>query len=170
MANLKEKLLIVFWLILFINIYGCTPNGSQPIASATSIPSFTLLNLDSAKITHKDLIRGKRVMIIFFSPNCNHCNVLMHDMLAHINKLKNVEIIMATYDSFEGMIAFEKEHNLRKYANIKLGRDSKYFFIQFYKIDKIPFIALYDENGSEIAEFRGDVSVSTIIRTFEGNI
>src|SRR5215204_10049 len=141
MQTLKLKFFL--GVVIFGIIAGCAPDDSSYYDISPSIPHFTLVNIDSAQITQDDLEKGKQTLIIFFSPDCSHCGQLTHTMLNNIDKLQDTEILMTTYQPLDDMIAFYRKYELVKYANIKLGRDTKYFFIPFYKITRIPFIAFY---------------------------
>ena len=94
-----------------------------------AIPSFDLLKVDSSShITKADLLAKHKTLIMFFSPECTHCQHQTEDMIAAIDSLKDIQIVMATYQPFEEMVAFNQKYSIEKYKNIKLGRDIKYFF------------------------------------------
>jgi hypothetical protein len=52
-------------------------------------------------------------------------------MLAEVDKLKNTEIVVLRE---RDMTAFYEKYQIAKYPNIKMGRDTKFFFVPFYRI------------------------------------
>lgn len=143
-----------------------TPARKNPV-----IPQFDLLKTDSSThITKADIQAKHRTMIMFFSPECTHCQHQTEDMLAAIDSLKDIQIIMATYQPFEEMVAFNQKYNIYKYSNIKMGRDIKYFFPPFYRMKSLPHMALYNENGHYITSFEGNQKITKLLEAFEGKL
>ena len=132
------------------------------------IPAFDLLKVDSAShFTKADILPKHKTLIMFFSPDCSHCQHQTEEMIAGIDSLKDVQIVMVTYQPFETMVAFNQKYELEKYSNIKLGRDINYFFPPFYKMKSLPHLALYDDKGVYIAGFEGNQKVATLVDAFE---
>jgi thioredoxin-related protein len=131
------------------------------------IPSFDLLKADSAShLTKADILPKHKTLIMFFSPDCSHCQHQTEDMIAGMDSLKDVQIVMATYQPFETMVAFSQKYEIEKYSNIKMGRDVNYFFPPFYKMKSLPHLALYDDKGVYITGFEGNQKVATLVEAF----
>ncbi|MEO6314511.1 MAG: thioredoxin [Chitinophagaceae bacterium] len=142
---------------------------NAPFRKNPSIPAFDLLKTDSTThITKLDLAGKHKTIIMFFSPDCSHCQHQTEDMLAAIDSLKDIQIVMATYQPFEEMVAFNQKYAIDKYSNIKLGRDIKYFFPPFYRMKSLPHLALYNEKGNFITSFEGNVKVAKLVDSFAG--
>ena len=104
---------------------------------------------------------------MIFSPDCHYCREETKSLIENMDKLKDVEILMTTFEPLQAMTAYYKEFNLQQYANIKMGRDTRYFFPPFYNIKKIPFIALYDEKGQLLTTFQTNVTITTLLQSFK---
>jgi hypothetical protein len=91
-------------------------------------------------------------------------------MLKSIDQLKNIQIVMVTYQPFEEMVAFYQEYHLDKYANIKIGRDTRFFFVPYYRIRDLPYMALYDAKGKLIRSFEGNTSIDKIVKAFDKKV
>lgn len=140
---------------------------NAPYRRNPGIPPFDLLKVDSSThLTKADINVHKKTIIMFFSPECSHCQHQTEDMIAAIDSLKDIQIVMATYQPFEEMVEFNKKYGLEKYKNIKLGRDSKYFMPPFYRMRSLPHLALYDKD-KYITGFEGNQKISTILQAFE---
>ena len=53
--------------------------------------------------------------------------------------------------------------------NIKMGRDTQFFFPPFYKIKNLPFMALYNSTGKLITTFEGTTPMKKLLDSFKGN-
>jgi len=167
------RLLTAFILLAFsTGAFAQTDTDSNaPYRKNPGIPAFDLLKTDSSThITQADVIAKHRTMIMFFSPDCTHCQHQTEDMLAAIDSLKDIQIIMATYQSFEEMVAFNQKYSIYKYSNIKMGRDIKYFFPPFYRMKSLPHMALYNEKGNYITSFEGNQKIAKLLDAFDGKI
>jgi thioredoxin-related protein len=141
---------------------------NAPYRKNPGIPSFDLLKTDSSThLTRADINTKHKTIIMFFSPECTHCQHQTEDMIAAIDSLKDIQIVMATYQPFDEMVAFNQKYNIEKYSNIKLGRDIKYFFPPFYKMKSLPHLALYNNKGNYITSFEGNQKIAVLLEAFE---
>ena len=127
------------------------------------VPPITLLKSDSGIITKDELKKNRPIILMYFSPECHHCQKQMEDILVRIDDLEKVQIILATYRPMEELIAFQNKYKLHEHSNIQAGRDTKYFIQPFYRIKNLPYLALYDKKGKLITTFEGNVSVDRLI-------
>jgi len=140
---------------------------NAPFMKTPGIPAFDLLKTDSSThVTKADIKPKHKTIIMFFSPSCTHCQHQTEDMIAAMDSLKDVQIVMATYQPFEEMVEFNQKYSIEKYSNIKLGRDIKYFFPPFYRMKSLPHLALYNEKGLYITSFEGNQKIATLLEAF----
>ena len=141
--------------------------AQPPYQRFPTIPPFKILKVDSVGwYTRDDLKKNHRTLMMFFSPECEHCKHHTEDILAECDKFKDIESVMATYQPFSEMRDFYKYYRIGDHPNIKMGRDEKYFFQPFYNIHNLPFLGLYDAKGNLITTFEGNQKVSTIMKAF----
>jgi thioredoxin-related protein len=147
-----------------------TPDQANeaPYLRFPTIPPFHLLKLDSTTyLTKEDVKKNRRTIIMFFSPDCDHCKHQTESILQDFSKFKDIEIIMATYQPFEELKEFNTHYRLFEHPNMKLGRDEKFFLPPFYKIRNLPYLALYDKKGNLITTFEGTQKIDTILAAFD---
>jgi thiol-disulfide isomerase/thioredoxin len=138
-----------------------------PYQKFPTVPPFHLLKVDSATfVTKDDLKKHRRTMIMFFSPDCDHCKHQTDSILADFDKFKDIEIVMATYQPFGEMKDFYAHYHLAEHPNIKIGRDEKFFLAPFYRIRNLPYLALYDKKGNLIKTFEGTQKIATLLNAF----
>lgn len=142
-------------------------NASAPFMRFPTIPPFHLLKLDSATyLTKDDLRKNRRTIVMFFSPDCEHCKHQTEAILADFKDFKDIEIVMATYQPFSEMKDFNEHYKIYDHPNIQIGRDEKFVLPPFYKIRNLPYLALYDKKGNLITTFEGTQKVDTLLSAF----
>lgn len=142
-----KKLLILFSLIAAT---GCT-QAQQPKHNIDNIPPFHILRTDSTWFTPANLKKNKPVMIIYFSPDCSHCQHLVYEMKPKMKNFDNVQIVMITftdYDRLKMIQNFVRDFDLAKYQNITVGTEAHTYVVQrYYQVTTTPYIAIYDRKG-----------------------
>jgi thioredoxin-related protein len=142
------------------------PPDSPSYKRFPSIPPFTILQTDSTNLTKDNLKHHQPTLIMYFSPDCDHCKHQWAEMEKKMKELKKLQIVMVTYQPFNEMVDFYNEHKIADHPNIKMGRDTKFFLPPFFKIKSLPFQALYDKKGELITTFEGNVDVNKVLDAF----
>ncbi|MES2275180.1 MAG: thioredoxin-like domain-containing protein [Bacteroidota bacterium] len=123
-----------------------------PTVKAKPIPAYRILNADSAWVTPANLAKGKPVVIIYFSPDCSHCQRMMYELKPKLKELQNIEVVMITWSmnyDIRGIKEFRRDYGLKDYHNFTLGTEGYTKKVQdYYEVKTTPFIALYNSNGS----------------------
>lgn len=144
-----------------------TANAQAPFMRFPTIPPFHLLKLDSSTyLTKDDVKKNRKTIMMYFSPDCEHCKHEIESFLASWSKFRDIEIVMATYQPFGEMKEFNAHYKIYEHPNIHIGRDEKFFLPPFYKIRNLPYLALYDKKGNLITTFEGTQKVETIMDAF----
>jgi len=160
--------LAILFLFVLTSVSGQAQiDTTPPFKRNPILPPFELLQLDSSIFTKNRVEKKHKTMLMFFSPTCEHCKHQTEDMIKAMDSLKDIEIIMATYQPMEEIRQFYEKYHLSKYKNIKVGRDTKYFFPPFYRMRNMPYLALYNKKGNFITFFEGNHTVSTIVNAFK---
>jgi thioredoxin-related protein len=160
------------FVILFIAIGFCaqaqTDSTKAPYQRFPFIPPFQLLKLDSTTwLTKEDLRKDQPLLLMFFSPDCDHCQHQMEDMLKEMDAFKNVQIVMATAQPFSMMKAFYEKYQLARYPNIYIGHDTKYILPPFFHMRQLPHLSLYNSKGDLITTYTGNVKPAELIKTLK---
>ena len=167
---MKSVLIALLGFFIFSNGFAQTPANAPepPYLKNPTIPPFQLLEVDSVHMLTKEHIKkNKQVLLMFFSPECEHCKHQMRDILADFSKFKDIEIVMATFQPFEQMQTFYNYYRIADHPNILMGRDEKYMLPPFYRMQSLPYLALYDKKGNYITHFEGNQKVETILNSFQ---
>ena len=111
-----------------------------------------------------ELPKTKPVILIYFDPDCEHCQKLMKELFEKIDAFKKAEIIMVTFKPIEEVAGFEKLHSTQKYSNIIVGTEGVGFYLRnYYGLETMPFTALYDKKGNLNYSYRKETPVDDLI-------
>ncbi|MEI9935134.1 MAG: redoxin domain-containing protein [Ferruginibacter sp.] len=128
-----------------------------------AVPPFTITKVpDSSSFANTDLNKKQSVIIMEFSPDCEHCQRETDSLIAHIDLFKDVQIVMASPLNFENILKFYKDYKIADYPNITMGRDGAYALGSFYKIRNFPSIFVYDKEGHFKKAFSGSYPIQKI--------
>lgn len=134
-----------------------------PYQKSPIIPIFSLLQPDSTWYFNANLDTRKPLLLLYFSPDCGHCQLETEDIIANLSKLKNLQILMVTSRPYADMKAFATKYKLDKFPSIKIGTDPAYKITRFYKVESTPFSALYNKKGKLVKVYRKGIDMEELI-------
>ncbi len=160
-----KKILLLVCLIIAA---GCSQaQDTVDTKNIQNIPPFKILRTDSTWFTTANLKKGKPVMIIYFSPDCSHCQHMVYDMKPKMKQFGNIQIVMVTFTDFNRLKMiqnFQRDFDLAKYHNITIGTEGHTYIVQrYYQVRTTPFIAIYDKNGKLVKAYDKAPSIDTLI-------
>ena len=125
--------------------------GFSASAQQGKLPPFRMTQANGKVFKAQDLPMGKPIIIIYFSPECDHCEKLMQALLKRTAELKKASIAMITFLPIDKVAKFSSDYKLAQYSNIYVGTEGNTFFLKnYYKLTTMPFMALYNKNGDLI--------------------
>ncbi len=108
-------------------------------------------------------------MIIYFAPDCSHCQHLMYEMKPKMKQFGNIQIVMVTFMEPNMLIAvknFYRDFDLAKYPNITVGTEGHTYVVQrYYQVATTPYIAIYDHKGKLVKAFAKVPPMDELIAT-----
>lgn len=132
-----------------------------------NVPPFTIMALpDSTSFKKEDLSNRTKLMLVLFSPDCDHCRHFTRDLLSHYDLFKKVQIVMASSMDYSIIQSFYSEFNIARYPAIRMGRDVNYFLGTFFQVTQFPSVFLYDKKGKLIQDFSGTIDVEKLATFF----
>lgn len=167
-SRMKRALTVIAGLFFLSSVSAQTSTPSEPgYLKNPDFPPIRLLEVDSVHfVTRSDIKKNRKILLIFFSPECEHCKHQMQDILADFDKFKDIEIVMATFQPFDEMKNFYTYYRISDHPTIRMGRDEKYFLPPYFRMQNLPYLALYNKKGQYITHFEGNQKVDTILNGF----
>lgn len=152
---MRKSVLVITILLAAVSCFS--QNDTLPLyLQFKTIPPFKLQKPDSSGwITKADLHKNHRTIIMLFSPDCEHCQHQTEILLENIEKLKDVQIVMATTSPPHIIEWFINKYEMSKHKNFLIGRDQQVLLGPFYKLNNIPLLAIYDKKGLLVKVFDG---------------
>lgn len=157
-------------LITFLIIAGCTSAQDAKIAH---IPAYRILTTDSVFATPADLKKNKPVMIIYFSPDCSHCQRMMFELKPKMKELVNIQVVMITFShdyDIRGIKEFKNNFSLSNYPNFTIGTEGYTGFVQrYYNVKTTPYIAIYNKKGVLTKYFDKVPEADDVVKAVKAN-
>jgi len=134
-------------------------------AFSQHLPAFEMKLTNGKIFSSKKLLKSKPLIIIYFAPDCEHCQLLMDSIFKKINLFKNAQMILATFKPLNELADFENHYHTHTYNNINTGTEVPvFFFRKYYDLQTTPFTALYNKKGNLVIEYKKFTPVSDLLK------
>jgi thioredoxin-related protein len=156
-GNNAGTIMRIIFLFIFLTI------ASMKLSAQQKVPAFRM-SLSDGKLFHaSSLPQGKPIIVIYFSPECDHCQVLMKEWFKRSGDFRKASVAMITFLPLNSVALFEKEYNSKQHSNIITGTEGTAFYVRnYYKVLDLPFVALHDKNGNLITTYSKDIPLNAL--------
>jgi len=167
---MKRSVIIIVTLIFVSTTINAQTNTATASADTIAqyrknpaIPSFNIQMPDSSWFGKGNLQPKKPTLILYFSPDCGHCQLETEEVLSKMKELNNLQIVMVTSRPFEDMANFADHYKISRFPSIKIGTDPSRMVTQFYQVKFTPFSALYDKNGRLVKVYENGIDMPELV-------
>lgn len=165
---MKKPAALIAFLLLTMSAFTQTDSIAPPYKRYPIYPPVKLLLPDSVTLfTKEDLPKKNPVMLMLFSPTCEHCKQETKELVNQIDKFKGITIVMATSMPFDSMRVFREKFGLAQYKNIIVGHDTHYFLFSFFQNRNLPFLAFYNRKKTLISAYEGGIPMEKAAMEFD---
>lgn len=157
--------------VAILILFSCN-NKSTTIKTGLEgekIPPFKLLLSDSVSYLNTESITKGPVVFISLAPWCPYCKAQIEELISKIKSLQNIHFYILTTSPFKEFNQFTSTYQLNKYQNITTGIDNNYYFINYFKNNAVPYLAIYGKDKKLKAALVGKSSVDLIKEIAEQN-
>lgn len=139
-------------------------DDNAPYRKDPKLPPFRILQTDSTTWFTRDQLpkNSDFTIIIYFSPDCGHCQHEAKEVVKNMDSLKNTFMVWVSYKSISEIKAFNLEYGLNKFSNIRIGRDPMYAVPSFFQVKFTPFVAVYDKKGMFVKAYETGVEMAEL--------
>jgi thioredoxin-related protein len=142
-------------------------DSTQAYFKSPYIPAFNIRKVpDSSSFTNNMLQKGKPTILVFFDPDCDHCQEATKGFTSKIDRFKDVQILMVTIMQFDRTKKFYKDFKISDFPNITVTRDVIYDLPKFYMVHTIPDVYVYDKTGKLMRHYKKEIPVDEIAALF----
>ena len=135
-----------------------------PYLTNKNIPAFSLLLADGNNFTQNNIPNSKYTIIIYFSPDCGHCQHEATEMVKNIDSLKHTYIVWAGSRSMSELKAFSEKYGLNACPNMVCGQDQQYSIPSYYQVKYTPFVAIYDNRKQFVKAYEMGVEIPELLK------
>ncbi len=134
-----------------------------PYQKTPYIPSFKIQMPDSSWFSKSNLQPKKPTLILYFSPDCGHCQLETEELLSKMKQFNNLQIVMITSRPFEDMANFSDHYKIKRFPAIKIGTDPARLVTRFYDVKFTPFSALYNTKGMLVKAYEKGIDMEELV-------
>jgi thioredoxin-related protein len=155
--------------IFFLACVAAFASCKKPVETRTAETSDSLkerLPLIDVFVTTGDTVRMNalqgRNVLIFFTPDCDHCQREAADIHNHLDLFKDYTLYFVASQSLEVVRDFAVKYGIDNKPNIVLARAEIIPVVTQLKPTSMPTILIYDERGFLVKRFDGETKVEDI--------
>ena len=163
-GDMKKFAGLLLFVFISVAVFSQPADSLPPYRQVPIIPPFKILQPDSTWFTKANLKPKLPTWIIYFSPDCGHCQQETEEILTNIGKLQKMQIVFITSRPFADMKDFARYYSLSRFSNIKIGTDPSRFITHFYKVEMTPFSAVYDKSGNLVRAYEKGGNMEELYR------
>jgi thiol-disulfide isomerase/thioredoxin len=158
-------LLVILSSTLFVHAQT-QKEKTYPYQKDSTLPSFSMLQTDSSTwFNSNELPKGKPVVIVYFNPECGHCQLTAHEFMEKKEEFKDAFFVWITYRAtMDEIKQFGNDAKMFDAANIRLGKEMQYSIVPYYGVHYTPYIAVYNDKGKLLQTYDGGTDPDTIYR------
>jgi hypothetical protein len=160
------RILFPCFLILSI-VSGCSRQskkndaGEAPVAPVRNdLPKMLITTLDESTIDTRDLEGA--VIIIFFQPDCDHCQREAKEIRKHLDAFKKYELYFVTSNQKSEVENFVKDYDLAGHSNVHFGVTTTEQILNSF--GPIPAPSMYIYSDKKLTQmFNGETAIEKIL-------
>ncbi len=133
------------------------------------IPDFVIIKPDGKTITNKALKAGKPVLLMIFSPECEHCMQILDTMKRMTANMQKTQLILVTEARNKQLLKdFIEKKELDKHpAFQQIGWDKANLIFYIYTYQMLPQINVYNSDHKLTRTFTGTFSLDSLTQYIE---
>ena len=159
----KHRIVAILLLLFIANIVAAQ-------IPAATMPEFTFYRFNQTAFTNKDLPPGKMIFIVFFDPDCDHCQRAIATIGQQYQSFKKAAIYLVSMFDQNKMNHFMDTYGkaLKGQKNVVLLQDKLGQFINKFKPRKYPSMFLYSPEKKLLVYEAAPETVPKFIQTIAG--
>ena len=155
----------ILTLLLAVSFYSADAqqDSTLPYLKDRMMPAFNLLSVDSVVFTQNSIAPDKPTIIMMFSPDCDHCQKQLDDLLAIPELTSTTQVVMISMAPVIYNREFYKKNKLEKYPFVYLGMDYQGLCLRYYKPHTVPVLVFYNKKREFVSIHQGNAGKNIIL-------
>ncbi|MBA4407589.1 hypothetical protein C0389_09965 [bacterium] len=158
--SIKILLMGVFFIgvIILAVTFGTT---SEILPVGSNLPNIKYTDFVE---TNFITVKGKPIMIMYFKPDCPHCEYELKIMSKGINELVSADIyLITTAKNFFLDSVYKKQINLISAENVKFGLVAEEEYKEKFGITAVPAFYFFDHQGKLVEKIIGETKFDRLL-------
>jgi thiol-disulfide isomerase/thioredoxin len=128
-----------------------------------TFPAFEFKALNDSSFS-SDQIREGPVVIMFFNPECEHCQYQISALIEKPEIFSTSLLLLVSNADKNSIREFAGANKLSELDGIKILVDDGYRFIDYFGTESVPTTFIYDSHLKLVRYFQGEVLPETILK------
>ncbi|AYO57158.1 hypothetical protein CO230_02850 [Chryseobacterium sp. 6424] len=171
---MNKKALKIFAIIIPVVFIGMMiylfigfQNKKKNVEGLQNIPAFSVQDINGTTLTEKNIPEGNKVLV-YFNPECEYCQMEMHELSQINEKHKDINWIMFTDKPLMEIQQFAQKYHLDKAENIKWCNDPKAEVYLKFAMTGIPYFLGYNAENKLVHRSTGATKIEKVLADFDG--
>ena len=168
------KFMVLFSIVLvagyfsYIVISGI--KGKREIIKKREVLPFNCFYaLNETPAGFKSVRKSNSYVIVFFSPDCDHCNHEIKSIVHKADSFINTNIYLVSDQPVKILKQISEQYELHKYPQIEILYGDYRCIRSVYGTILLPATFIYNENFRLTKIFRGETGASAILKAVKSN-
>lgn len=158
---------VAVFIVGYLAYQQLAPANTNP-GQLDKLPKFSFPQIGSkGEIGRSDLRDGKTV-VLYFSPNCEHCRSLAADIGKQLGRLRDIDFVFVTRFDEADAVTFAREFKLWEQPNVYFGLDMNAAFYNYFGEMYIPSAYVFNEDGKLLQVLYQNTMVNDILDVYAG--
>lgn len=166
--SLKRLFIVTFTLVLLIGILYLFHSKKHAIlpesAEICTLPRIVLHSYSGNIVDIPQQITHKRTVVLFFSPDCEHCEMEIADIINNRSVFDDVQWLFITQSCQKNELdLFLTKYKVDSLSNSIILLEEWPKYEKLFEVSGPPSIFVYNEKQKLVHSYRGSVEISTLI-------
>ncbi|WP_421826383.1 peroxiredoxin family protein [Larkinella sp.] len=156
-------LLVVVGLMAYfgVGILSKAQHKKEVEKTIQTLPDFTMQTIHNHAFSSKSLA-GKAIAIIYFDPDCEHCQQEARAFRRQAGQLKEMAIIWVSSQPRQKLQHFARTYGLTALPKVTVGQISKETVYETFGFTTVPSILIYNTEGQLVKTYKGETKIEAL--------
>lgn len=129
------------------------------------LPNFKFTDTDGKVVSPATLEQGKPVVVVYFDPDCDHCQQQAEWVRDGINLFKDIQLVWVSWGEADAVKKFEKTYfGGLEGALLHVTNDTEYSIDNWFGYSEVPSIYVYNSTWTRTKTLRKETPATEIVK------
>ncbi len=170
---MKRNFTLIF--LLLLSVFGGCDSATEQQTQATPVvpeakpaepekpqlPNFQVTDVTGKTFTTGELPKNRPTVVIFFHPDCEHCQAEATELQPHLAAFANTNFLMITWDAIPKIKGFMEKYKLTE--SVTACQIDPTTLAQTYGQLSLPAIFIYNSNQELVQQLNSEARADAIL-------